>query len=565
MKTIKKYLFIALILGSTSCGSDFLDEKPLDFLSTANAFSNKDDFNASINNLYGLVRTEFFTRNDFNPMEFIYHTDIAYQIANGNSNFNNDFGPQSGWNNHWGWLYKIVSEANTVISRIPSSKLSDADKLAFEAKGKFFRAFGYRNLAYLFGGVPLITEEIASEKVDFVRATRKEVYAQIISDLVFCTQNLPAITAVRDGEVSNLAAQHLLAEVYLADGQFQKAVDAASIVINDAATGLMSSRYGSRMSEVPGDVYWDMFQAKNQNRAGGNKEAIWVIQIETDVLGGSAVSSSQTGSFLLERVHPPLIRDLRVNGVAPFNWPVGDYSGGRGVGFMAPSKYFIENAYDDPTNDIRNANHNFVRKYLANNPASPLYGQLIDFANMPANSTGTNGSVVTSGKADRSIYPYQTKCTQPFNHPAALYDPRKQFPYQLQGSAGGTYADQYMFRLAETYLIRAEGYLGLNNNALAAADINVVRARSNAAPVAPGNVDIDYILDERMRELGVEEKRLLTLTRLGKVYDRIKKCNPYYDGFNGGSAVQPHNNLIAIPQAQIERNRGAVLEQNPGY
>mgnify|MGYP001181857314 FL=1 len=184
---------------------------------------------------------------------------------------------------------------------------------------------------------------------------------------------------------------------------------------------------------------------------------------------------------------------------------------------------------------------------------------------MPANSTGTNGSVITSGNADRSIYPYQTKSTQPFNHPAALYDSRKQFPYQLTGAAGGTYADQYMFRLAETYLIRAEAYLGLNNTALAADDINVVRARSNAAPVAPANVDIDYILDERMRELGVEEKRLLTLTRLGKVFDRIKKCNPYYDGANGGSAVQAHNNLIAIPQAQIERNRGAVLTQNPGY
>nr|HPM32309.1 RagB/SusD family nutrient uptake outer membrane protein [Chryseolinea sp.] len=423
MKTIKIYLLILLVIGSTSCGSDFLDEKPIDFLSTANAFSNKDDFNASINNLYGLVRTEFFTRNDYNPMEYIYHTDITYQIANGNSNFNTEFGPQSGWNNHWGWLYKIVSEANTVLSRIPSSQLSDADKVAFEAKAKFFRAFGYRNLAYLFGGVPLITEEITTEKVDFVRATRQEVYAQIISDLTFCTLNLPAITAVRDGEVSNLAAQHLLAEVYLADGQFQKAVDAATVVIDDANTDLMVTRYGSRVSVVPGDVYWDMFQAKNQNRiTANNKEAIWVIQIETDVLGGSAVSSAQAGSFLLERVHPPLIRDLRVNGVAPFNWPVGDYSGGRGVGFMAPSQYFINNAYDDPDNDIRNANHNFVRKYLANNPNSPLNGQLIDFANMPANSTGTNGSVITSGNADRSIYPYQTKSTQQNYHKLILYN-----------------------------------------------------------------------------------------------------------------------------------------------
>ena len=117
-----------------------------------------------------------------------------------------------------------------------------------------------------------------------------------------------------------------------------------------------------------------------------------------------------------------------------------------------------------------------------------------------------------------------------------------------------------MFRLAETYLLRAEAHLGAGNAALAAADINVVRARSNAAPVAAANVNIDYILDERIRELGVEEKRLFTLMRLGKWYDRIIKCNPFY-----ASAAQPKYNLWPIPQSEIERNRGAVLEQNPGY
>jgi hypothetical protein len=118
-----------------------------------------------------------------------------------------------------------------------------------------------------------------------------------------------------------------------------------------------------------------------------------------------------------------------------------------------------------------------------------------------------------------------------------------------------------MFRLAETYLIRAEAYLGLGNTALAADDINVVRARSNAAPIVAGDVDLDYILDERMREFGVEEKRILTLMRTGKFYDRLKLCDPNYYGLT----VQPFHNLWPIPQSEIDRNRGAVLEQNPGY
>ncbi len=74
-----------------------------------------------------------------------------------------------------------------------------------------------------------------------------------------------------------------------------------------------------------------------------------------------------------------------------------------------------------------------------------------------------------------------------------------------------------MFRLAETYLLRAEAYLGLNQPGLAVIDINVVRSRSNADPVNAAEINIDYILDERLRELGVEEKRMLTLMRLGEM------------------------------------------------
>lgn len=562
MKNLKIYILLLFTISVSSCGDDFLDEKPLDFFSTANAFKTANDFNSSVNNLYNLVRTEFYTVNDFNPMEYLYRTDVAFQITTSTPNLSADFSPTSGIvSNHWTRLFKIVSEANTVISRIPASELTASEATSFEAKARFFRAFAYRALAYLYGGVPLITEELTAEKVDLVRASREEVYAQAIEDLTFAAQNLPGITAVKDGEVSSLAAQHLLSEVYLAAGQFQNAVNAASVVIDDPNTDLMTNRFGSRSTETPGDVYWDLFRTGNQNRASGNKEGIWVIQIETDVLGGSAVSSAQTGSYLLERVHPPLIRDLRIDGVAPFLWPAGDYTGGRGVGFLAPSVYFVNSAYaDDPTNDIRNANHNFVRSYMSNNPASPFFGQMISFDNLPPNTTGTGGVAVTSGVMDRAIYPYQTKCTTPFNHPAGLYITPAPYPYALKSSAGGTYADQYMFRLAETYLLRAEGYLGMGMTDKAAADINVVRARSNAADVAPGDVDLDYILDERMREFGVEEKRMLTLTRLGKLFDRIKLCNPFY-----ASTIQPHNNLWPIPASEIERNRGAVLEQNPGY
>jgi hypothetical protein len=255
-----------------------------------------------------------------------------------------------------------------------------------------------------------------------------------------------------------------------------------------------------------------------------------------------------------------------VNGaqVSLFNWPMGDYTGGRGVGFLAPSYWFSDTVWQsDFNNDIRNANNNFVRDFVATNPASPYYGQTISTKNPPAGLIGDNGNIV-KGKWDRAFYPYQSKCTQPYDYPTALYaNPNSTDPvqkYALKAGAGGTYIDQYMSRLAETYLLRAEAYLGLNNNTAAADDINVVRARANASPVAPGNVNIDYILDERLRELGIEEKRMLTLMRLGKWVERTRKCNPFY-----GSQMKDNYNLWPIPSTEIEKNNTGVLEQNPGY
>lgn len=561
MKTCYRIsLILMLCLFGFSCKNDFLDEKALSFLSTSNAFKTAEDFDASVNNLYALVRSEFYTSSDWQPMQYLYRTDLGVEVSVGsNPNLAAEFGPNGTLtNNHWSQIYKIVAESNTIINRIATSQLSAANKVLFEARARFFRALGYRTLAYLYGGVPLVLEEIIGEKTDFVRATKKAVLTQVIEDLKFAAANLPGITMVKDGEVSNLAAQHLLAEVYLADEQFQNAVNAATAVIDDPATDLMKARFGSRSTVTPGDVYWDLFQSKNQNRkSAGNTEAIWVIQLETDVQGGSAVSTAQAGNYQMERVHVPLYRDMRVNGVALFQWPIGDYTGGRGVGFLQPSKHFAEEVWQsDFNNDIRNANHNFVREVVATNPASPFFGQKISTENPPPGANITFPS--------RVFYPYQSKATTPFNHPAALYvnpgstDPIKK--YELKATAGGTYADQYVFRLAETYLIRAEAYLGLGLTGPAATDINEVRSRANATPVLAGEVNIDYILDERLRELGIEERRMLTLMRLGKLYDRVKTYNPFY-----GVNMEPRFNLWAIPQGEIERNRSAVLEQNPGY
>ncbi|KAA5823680.1 RagB/SusD family nutrient uptake outer membrane protein [Algibacter amylolyticus] len=561
----KIIIFTAIISLFWSCNEDFLQEESLDQLTSESAFITYEDFNASVSNLYYLVRRQYFNRDENRPFDFLYGTDIVYDGENNGSQRHSRmeaaYDPSGQIATvHWNLLYKTISEANTVINRVGSSNLTDEQAIDILSQARFFRAFSYRSLVYLYGDVPLITEEITAPKVDFTRQPKSQVLDQIIEDFDYASKNLPKIAEAQDGKLNNLVAYHYLAETYISTGKNTEAITAASVVINDPATDLMKrgTRFGSRANE-PGNIYWDLFRTNNQNRTSGNTEGLWVIQFELDVLGGGLQSGSKGGSYMLERHHGPLIRDVRLIDPAdnrrrpPFNWPVGDYSGGRGIGWMISTTYFSntiwggDSSNPDFVNDIRNSNENFVREYVANR--APFEAEIVSTENPQ------EGYTVPS----RAIYAYQTKATTPFNHPDGLYNNSDTF--SLSAAAGGTYTDQYMLRLAETYLLRAEAYLADSNPGLAAQDINVIRDRANASPVSPGDVTIDYILDERMRELGLEEKRRLTLMRLGLLYDRVSRFNPYYVE----QGMKETYNLWPIPANEIERNRGAVLKQNPGY
>ncbi len=577
MKKLTIYSF--MLLGLVSCNeSKFLEETPKDFMSSENSFRTETDFDMTVNDLYNLLRIEFYGYDESKPMDYIFGTDLVYDGEPGTSNRHGNmlaaYNPTGDIPRlHWNGLYKIVAEANTLINRsAQASALSEDLKTTFEAKGKFFRGMAYRTLAYLYGGVPIELNEVTALKNDYVRASKEETLAQAEADILFAAQHLPDITTVRDGEISSSAAYHLLAEIYLAEGKNQEAVDAASKVIDNPALALMYTRFGSRSTE-PGDVYWDLFRRNNQNRGAGNTEGIWVIQFETNLPGGgsSTADLKLTGNYMLERNFVPMVRDVKltVDGkkLSPFNWPIGDYTGGRGIGWGISTVYFSNTIWEDDFNgDIRNSNYNFVRKFPVNNSSFKAATGIdtIDVDNPPAGLiVGQGNSTTIPG---RYLYAYQTKVTTPFNHPTELY--QNAATLQLKSIAGTTYTDQYMFRLSESYLLRAEAYIKLGNKDKAAADINVVRRRAQAKEVEPAKVDIDYLLDERMRELGIEEKRRLTLMRMGKLYDRVMKCNPYYADpkTNGdGVGMQKTYEVWPIPQSAIEANNGAVLEQNPGY
>lgn len=89
-----------------------------------------------------------------------------------------------------------------------------------------------------------------------------------------------------------------------------------------------------------------------------------------------------------------------------------------------------------------------------------------------------------------------------------------------------------VIRLAELYLIAAEAELFLNDNASGTSYINEVRRRAAipgkeaAMKIKPEQLTLDFILDERARELGGEQQRWFDLKRTGKLLERVKAYNP---------------------------------------
>lgn len=90
-------------------------------------------------------------------------------------------------------------------------------------------------------------------------------------------------------------------------------------------------------------------------------------------------------------------------------------------------------------------------------------------------------------------------------------------------SANTSMKDEYMYRLAGTYLLRAEAYLANNEPDKAMADLNELRDRARTRQLTSSSeVTLDFILDEQMRELYFEDFRVPTLCRLGKWWSALE-------------------------------------------
>ncbi len=247
-----------------------------------------------------------------------------------------------------------------------------------------------------------------------------------------------------------------------------------------------------------------------------------------------------------------------------------DSLGGRGNGRLRISNFVKYGLYDQ--GDIRNSNYN-IRRILYYN--RPNYTETIGIdANgfRVAKDKGVKNITVKTG--DRVIPAAADSLNVFYPHPTkwGAYDPTDDFGYALV-------KDWPLMRLGETYLLRAEARFRQNNKSGAADDINALRDRAfqdariassnpDLGKVSASDIDIDFILDERVRELVAEENRRVTLVRTNTLKQRIAlngDKTPYAPDSKVITGFQDFNVLLPIPLTEIQLNKDGKLDQNTGY
>jgi starch-binding outer membrane protein, SusD/RagB family len=537
MKNNKIIIGLALaVLSLAACKKEFLNEEVYSSYAPE-TLSDSLGFEASIVGLHNHLST-FFSYSDPQGWPSVWHsgTDIAWVPPTQKQgievpyyDYTQLISTDGAASYTWGWAYRMINNANIIIENVENPALggmTQKNKDQVNGEARFFRAYAYNILATLFGKVPLVTVPLKAPKTDFTRASLDSVNNLIAADLVFAGDKLPDIESVKTNSKGKMysrankaMAQQLLAEVYLRMGKWDLAEAQCNAVINSGRFSLITARYGKNIS-LPGDPFSDMFVYGNERRVQGNKEAIWVMEQDnpTTVPGGITNNPQQRRNWGAAY--------YQIGGMT-----ICDSLGGRGIARLRLTNWVVYDLYEP--NDMRNSHWNLRRKFYYNTPGNANFGKEVPY---------------TGADTVFKIAPHTTKWYQ--------YDPNDVFGFAM-------IKDFILMRLGETYLLRAEAQFRQNKMADAATSINVLRTRANASQVTANQITLDFILDERVRELLAEENRRMTLMRTGTLVTRTLKYNT--QAHNPVIGISAKNLLLPIPQSEINLNKDAVLEQNAGY
>jgi starch-binding outer membrane protein, SusD/RagB family len=603
MKNIKFLLIIAFLAFVNSGCKKILEENPQSQI-VPSFFNSPSGVLGGISGVYNDIRAIWGTEGFTNEMQM--GTDEFLLGASGNvvsGTYNGlnatNFGAA------WGIAFQDINTLNGVLKFGQTIDLPEVTKKQYLAQAKFLRGFWYYYLVTTFGDVPLHTEFITVPSQAAKRDPAAEIYKLIIQDLTEAANDLPNTpTAPFLGKpATKPVAQYLLARTYLTRGwlnntaaDFTQAANICNeIIANKAAYGLdlwadfgdafvPANDYGKETMFVSDHVLDAKFGYYTVGGAAGggaaqnltpwftnwNYPANSGINSITNASGGF-VNSGTSGMIRDAFYGRPYIR-MRPNSD---KWATGANTG---------KNYFLDQAFTKRDIDSRFAN-SFYQVYISNVAVT-------NAATAANNKRGIGYSMVVG--QDTAVWlpdfevpgapqfvgtrPFKGIVVPPSLWNNTIYPALKKF---MDPSRGANFNDPstrpcVLYRFSDVYLIGAEANFKAGNNAKAAELINVIRRRAafrktntaaqntaaaTAMEITAADVTLDFLLDERSRELFGEWQRWQDLVRTRSLVRRVKEWNREAAPF-----IQEFHTLRPIPQSQIDRVvDGPKFTQNPGY
>lgn len=522
-------------------------------------------------------------------------TDLFTVGSDGDRSFNQYLATLSSLSgdvsDYWDYHYFGISQCNVTLNYLPKVAMDANRKKVVEAEAKFLRSFYYFELIQHFGNVPLVLTAIDKVKTDFKRAPVKDIYAIIIEDMVTAVAQLP-VTPAEQGRATKAAAAHLLAKIYLARGSAvsaeQKAIRGSKATDIDSVifyAGQVVRQEIGKYTLVPD--YTQLFDIANQV----NPEVVFAVQFTTNTLNNGSGNNQHL-------YHVPQYDAVNTKILTRTT----EY--GRPYRRVRPTPYVYTGLFGATRKYDSRFAKSFVWAYIANVAATGITttaGNKIDVKVGDTAIWFTPTLYATQAEQDaatqenkRFSYFFPLNFYLPFSR-NNIFPGLKKWLDKTRITANDTNGskDWMVFRYAETLLLLAEAYGRKGEYENAAKYINEVRTRAaykdgemkttqywtfeggsyadRTASTVPqmqvtaaqiSNNFIDFMLEERGREMLGELNRWEDLDRCEKLVERVKLYNPDAQNIRDFHVLRP------IPQTHIDRliPKGPIEEeQNIGY
>lgn len=528
MKTFFNILYGTLMLVCMTGCQKILDENVISQV-TAEHYKTVAGYEDLVRACYPPLRDWYGQELGFTLTE--YGVDTYTEAADGNRKYYNRYEPtldprSSDLSSMWREFYRGINTANTAIGRADAVEgMNAALKARRVGEARFLRALYYFLLVQTFGDVHLTLEETRGVKTEINRTAAATIYKDVIlPDLLYAVENLPA-TQADYGRITQPAAKAILMRVYLVLKDWDKAATLAKSVIGDYNFKLM-------------DTYGDIWKMGNQR----NSEVVWAVQFTNDPLLNNPGNRAHLFFLMVYDNKPGMERDIE-NGRPFRRYKLTPYG----------NKLF------DTQKDQRYRD-GFKRVFYCNTLRNAPKGMQI--GDTAIYVTAETVSPQVKAKKLYKIYDFKDITTSgtEFLTPVKFLDPLRADRQSTSGSR-----DFFVVRIAEAYLTAAEALWRQGNIAEAVEYINALRRKraikgfEQQMEISQNELNLDFILDERGRELYGEMQRWFDLKRTGTLLERVKKYN-----LQAAPNIQEYHLVRPIPQDNIDRASNKV-EQNPGY